>query len=266
MSQIASQKPLRAARRLIKTAGSTPSRDNGLRQATCRGNRDPRQSGRLHESRIGSVSTWLVVRAASSGRWFNAFACLPIQPVHGAGANPKATGSGIRRIGPKGINGIGVPILAGLFVRSPWRAPVRQTAPRAGPVVLVWREGGRVFEVPLSPHASTHYDVFMNSPWFDVQRFASRHGLADQQTQSLSATHHLALLFEAVLVFGFRFFTTPKNAWRQTVPACATPDTPRDLSWLPGLRAPCVCRAYVPAAAATLSPARNSAASGMPLR
>jgi hypothetical protein len=67
MSQAASQKPLRAARRLIKAASSTPSQGDGLRQATHRGNRDPQQSGRLLEIRIGSVSAWLGVRAAQAG-------------------------------------------------------------------------------------------------------------------------------------------------------------------------------------------------------
>jgi hypothetical protein len=63
----ASQKPLRAARRLIKAASSTPSQGNGLRQATDCGNRDPQSLGRLLESRIGSVNAWLVVRAAQAG-------------------------------------------------------------------------------------------------------------------------------------------------------------------------------------------------------
>ena len=108
MSQIASQKPLRAARRLIKAASSTPSQGNGLRQATDCGNRDPQQSGRLP----AAASAQLVL-GSSCGPLKRAMVqrirMFHLQPVHGAGANPKATGSGIRRIGPKGINGIGCP-------------------------------------------------------------------------------------------------------------------------------------------------------------
>jgi hypothetical protein len=154
MCQIASQKPLRAARRLIKAASSTPSQGNGLRQATHRGNRDPQQSGRLP--------------AAASAQLVLGSACGPLKRAMvrriRMSINSRSTARGpIQRqrgrafdaSGRRESTGSGVPLLAGLFVRSPWRAPVRQIAPRAGPVVLVWRERGRVFEVPLPPHAST---------------------------------------------------------------------------------------------------------------
>lgn len=124
MSQVAPQKPLRAVRRLFKATGSILAVTAAGRDRS--GNRDPDRSLCRSASRIVPVSARLGVRAASCGQWFNGFACLVAFAVptdgfgsvgianghrfHGAGANPKATGSGIRRSGPSGSIGLGYPI------------------------------------------------------------------------------------------------------------------------------------------------------------
>ena len=163
MSQAASQKPLRAARRLIKAASSTPSQGDGLGRRLI-------VEIETHDSR-GDCSK------AASAQLVRGSACGPLKRamvrrvrMSSSAAGPrrggqsKATGSGIRRIGPKGINGIGCPTPYWPVRAFALACPSSANSSRAGPVVLVCRERGRVFEVPLPAHASTHYDVFMNSP------------------------------------------------------------------------------------------------------
>jgi hypothetical protein len=93
MSHVASQKPLRAARRLIKTASSTPSQGNGIRQATHRGNRDPQRSGRLP--------------AAASAQLVFGSACGPPQAGDGSTRSHVLPITGPRRGGQSKANGVG---------------------------------------------------------------------------------------------------------------------------------------------------------------
>jgi hypothetical protein len=67
MSHVAPQKPLRAARRLVKTTGSTSSRSDGVQQATQGENRDSLEVGATVGSRVVPVSAWLAERAAQAG-------------------------------------------------------------------------------------------------------------------------------------------------------------------------------------------------------
>jgi hypothetical protein len=93
MSQIASQKPLRAARRLIKAASSTPSQGDGLRQATHRGNRDPQQSGRLP--------------AAASAQLVLGSSCGPLKRAMVRRFRMSSSTAGPRRGGQSKGNGVG---------------------------------------------------------------------------------------------------------------------------------------------------------------
>ena len=110
----------------------------------------PGKVGVRSASRIVPVSAWLGVRAASCGRWFNGFALLDTLLIRCVGRSPgprrggqsKSNGVGHSTHRAKGIDRDRVPLLRGLFERSPWRAPVRPTAPRAGPVVASVNQHG----------------------------------------------------------------------------------------------------------------------------
>jgi len=131
--QIAPQKPLRAVRRLIKVTGSISSRRGGPQQAT------PREESRPPSGRGDCRQT------ASSQLVFGSACGPPRRAIgsshlryswkhrfHGAGANPKPMGSGFATQRAKGIRRDHVPLLCGLFVRSPWLPQFGQQLPAPG--------------------------------------------------------------------------------------------------------------------------------------
>jgi hypothetical protein len=135
MSRVAPQKPLRAARRLFKATGSTSSRSDGPRQATARGIETPIGSERLP----GTASSQLVLgsacgqpRRAMVARVSSVFSAFT-GPRRGG--QSKANGVGHVTQRAKGMQRDPVPLLHGLLDAFALVAPVRPTAPRAGPVV-----------------------------------------------------------------------------------------------------------------------------------
>ena len=137
VSQAAPQKPLRTVRRLFKATGSTPARGDGPRPATPPGNRDPGGSGRRPRRRIGPVRAWLGVRAAQSRAIVGRVCACAGCTGPGRGGQSKANGVGHATHRAKGIRRDRVPLLCGLFVRSPWLPQFGATAPRAGPVCSI---------------------------------------------------------------------------------------------------------------------------------
>ena len=137
VSQAAPQKPLRTVRRLFKATGSTPARGDGPRPATPPGNRDPGRVGATAAA-PHRPSSCLARRAGRlGGRWSGAGAYLHGVTGPGRGGQSKANGVGHATHRAKGIRRDRVPLLCGLFVRSPWLPQFGATAPRAGPVCSI---------------------------------------------------------------------------------------------------------------------------------
>lgn len=189
MSHAAPQKPLRAVRRLVKATGSILAVTVAFREPA--GNRDPVKSvGDFRStSRIVPVSAWLGVRAASCGRWFNGFAMLDGSLIRDAFVTGSAARGPIQNRRGRVFDAREpvrdrCPRFSSSASRSPWRAPVRQTAPRAGPVV-----------------ASVNQHGFIGYPHrLRAARCINEFG----RIHSLSRTCLLSFLpFEAVLVLGF---------------------------------------------------------------
>ena len=99
---VASQKPLRAVRRLIKAMGSILAVTVHDRRLGWESR--PTPAGATVPHRIVPVSAWLGVRAASSGRWFHAFACVDRSPGPRRGGQSKANGVGSLTQWTKGID------------------------------------------------------------------------------------------------------------------------------------------------------------------
>ncbi len=136
--------------------------------------------------------------------------------------------------------------------RSPWRAPVRQAAPRAGPVF-----------------ASRYYDEFMDGSWPHVTQPA-RQNLASRQNESAASFIVSDFLSSSLrsgfCISDFLFVKNSGTSSHRRAAACATPGTPPGRSSLPGSPAPFSCRASSPDAAATPSLADNCATSAPPPR
>ncbi len=202
MSQAASQKPLRAARRLIKAASSTPSQGDGLGRRLI-------VEIETHDSRgdCSKAASAQLVRGSVCGPLKRAMVRRVRMSSSAAGprrgGQSKATGSGIRRIGPKGINGIGCPTpywpVRAFALACPSSA---NSSPRRAGCSRVQGAGPSL----RGPAPCTRINALRcihEFTFIDIQSVASQHGLTDQQSHPWSATHHLALPFEAVLAFVF---------------------------------------------------------------
>jgi hypothetical protein len=233
MSQIASQKPLRAARRLIKAASSTPSQGDGLGRRLIVGIE-------THNSR-GDCSK------AASAQLVRGSACGPLKRAMVRRFRMSSSAAGPRRGGQSKGNGVGHSthraegnqrdqMSHSLLACSCVRPGVPQFGKQLPAPGRLFSCAGSGAESSRSRSLHTHQRIMMYS-WIHLYRhpkrrisarldrpaisslvrdassrssfrggfgFRFRHSLTDQQLDPWSATHYLALPFVRG-GFGFRF-------------------------------------------------------------